>query len=62
VSLARDRGSIVAVDHAFFHYEKCLFGLMDIFDRVAGDRDNVGELVRLQRPDLVRKSKELSVR
>src|SRR6266851_9280308 len=55
------RASIISIDHAFFHDEEHLFGLADIFRRVAGDGHDVGEFPGVQRTNLVLQAEKFGV-
>ena len=47
------RGSLVLVNHAFFHHKKDMFGLPNILQRIPRHRNDVRELSILQRTDFI---------
>ncbi len=51
----------MAEDGAFFHYEEDMFGLADVFERVAGDGDDVSEFAGFERADFVGEAEEFGV-
>src|ERR1700687_3301858 len=50
---ATRRAAIISIDHAVFHDEEHLFGLTDVFERLALDSNDIRELAGFQRANLV---------
>lgn len=50
---------IAAVDHATFHHEADFLYYADVFDRIAGDGNDVGKIAGLEGANLILPTEEL---